>query len=251
MQKQNVTVFSGVDASVRRSFKTKTFRLPNRGEKEFMLAAECARVLKYNDFYLLFYQNSSLDEIVATQEEKDCLIHQNVFPNSNRSAQIILVAAKSILQLFGSKMIDGGPRIYDDSWEAQEIQRAFSDDRMFAKCLDLDGMGSIRSKVHGVLSSSTSTTSGASLVMQWDPLNFIRSQFVYHDQVLLGSVIVINGFAGHTQATTCSQYVHDIWPWHGARLLKVFQRALDGNDSHNARGSPPSYVSAAVADTTE
>lgn len=37
-----------------RQFKVRTFYVAHRGEKRFMLATECARVLGYEDSYLLF-----------------------------------------------------------------------------------------------------------------------------------------------------------------------------------------------------
>lgn len=76
-----------------REYKCRTFFVPGRGDKLFMLATECARVLGYRDSYLLFNKNRSLYKIIATQEEKENLIHQEILPFSYRSRQIAIVTA--------------------------------------------------------------------------------------------------------------------------------------------------------------
>jgi hypothetical protein len=78
-----------------REYRCRTFHVPNRGDKLFMLATECARVLGYRDSYLLFNKNRSLYKIIATQAEKDDLIQQELLPYSYRSRQIAIVTAKS------------------------------------------------------------------------------------------------------------------------------------------------------------
>lgn len=63
-----------------REYRCRTFTVPLRGKKLFMLATECARVLSYRDSYLLFNKNRSLHKIIATQIEKDDLIQQDILP---------------------------------------------------------------------------------------------------------------------------------------------------------------------------
>ncbi|MBE7181995.1 MAG: hypothetical protein INR71_12460, partial [Terriglobus roseus] len=99
-----------------RKYKCKTFQVPNRGEKLFMLATECARVLGYRDSYLLFNKNRSLFKIIANQAEKDNLIQQDILPYSYRSRQIAIVTARSMFRQFGSRLIEGGRRVRDDYW---------------------------------------------------------------------------------------------------------------------------------------
>lgn len=65
-------------------FKIKTFYLAHRLAKQFMLATECARVLGYEDSDALFRQNSSLFEIILSQEEKDELVNQKILHYSCR-----------------------------------------------------------------------------------------------------------------------------------------------------------------------
>ncbi|KAI1023227.1 hypothetical protein LB503_001178 [Fusarium chuoi] len=84
-----------------REYKCRTFLVPNRGDKLFMLATECARVLGYRDSYLLFNKNRSLYKIIASQAEKD--------------------------DLFGSRVIVNGRRVRDDYWETKARKQGFTE----------------------------------------------------------------------------------------------------------------------------
>jgi hypothetical protein len=88
-----------------REYRCRTFFVPMRGDKLFMLATECARVLGYRDSYLLFNKNRSLFKTIATQAEKGDLIHQEILPYSYRSRQIAIVSARSMFRQFGSRLI--------------------------------------------------------------------------------------------------------------------------------------------------
>lgn len=110
-----------------RVYNIRTFSLAHRGEKQFMLATECARVLGYRDSYLLFNENRSLYKIIATPQEKDDLINQERIPYSYRSRQIALVTAKSMFRQFGARVIQGGRRVRDDYWEAKAIKQGFTE----------------------------------------------------------------------------------------------------------------------------
>lgn len=111
-----------------RKYKCRTFQVPNRGEKLFMLATECARQLSYRDSYLLFNKNRSLYKIIANQQEKDNLIHQEILPYSYRSRQIAIVTARSMFRQFGSRLIEGGRRVRDDYWEAKARKQGFTEE---------------------------------------------------------------------------------------------------------------------------
>jgi hypothetical protein len=95
-------------------FRCRTFFVRNRGDKLYMLATECARVLGYRDSYLLFNKNRSLFKILVTQAEKDNLIHHEILPYSYRTRQIAIVTARSMFIQFGSRLIVNGRRIRDD-----------------------------------------------------------------------------------------------------------------------------------------
>ncbi|KAJ5091836.1 hypothetical protein NUU61_006706 [Penicillium alfredii] len=111
-----------------REYKCRTFRVPNRGTKLFMLATECARVLNYRDSYLLFNKNRSLHKIIASQIEKDDLIQQDILPYSYRSRQIAIVSARSMFRQFGSRVIINGRRVRDDYWESKARKQGFTED---------------------------------------------------------------------------------------------------------------------------
>ena len=113
-----------------REYKMRTFYMPNRGEKVFMLATECARVLGYRDSYLLFNKNRSLYKIIATQAEKDDLIHQEILPYSYRSRQIAIVTARSMFRQFGARVISEGRRVRDDYWEGKARKQGFTEEDM-------------------------------------------------------------------------------------------------------------------------
>jgi len=111
-----------------RDYQCRTFFVPNRGDKLFMLATECARVLAYRDSYLLFNKNRSLFKIIASQPEKDDLIGQEILPYSYRSRQIAIVTARSMYRQFGSRMIKNGRRVRDDYWESKARKQGFTED---------------------------------------------------------------------------------------------------------------------------
>lgn len=111
-----------------REYKCRTFRVPHRGTKLFMLATECARVLNYRDSYLLFNKNRSLHKIIASQVEKDDLIQQDILPYSYRSRQIAIVSARSMFRQFGSRVIVNGRRVRDDYWESKARKQGFTEE---------------------------------------------------------------------------------------------------------------------------
>ena len=111
-----------------RVYNIRTFSMAHRGEKQFMLATECSRVLGYRDSYLLFNKNRSLHKIVATIQDKRELTNQEIVPYSHQSRQITLVTAKSMFRQFGARVIRGGRRVRDDYWEAKAIKQGFTEE---------------------------------------------------------------------------------------------------------------------------
>jgi hypothetical protein len=110
-----------------REYKIRTFTLPGRGQKLFMLATECARQLQYRDSYLLFNKNRSLYKIIASAKEKEDLVNHEILPYSYRSRQIAVVTARSMFRQFGSRVIRDGRRVRDDYWEAKAIKQGFTE----------------------------------------------------------------------------------------------------------------------------
>ena len=115
-----------------RTFKVRTFLIPNRGLKLFMLANECAQALKYKNSYeisdALFDKNRALYKIIANQSEKDDLISRGIVPFPYRSDEVALVTARSIFRQFGSRIIRNGRRVRDDYWESKAVEQGFTED---------------------------------------------------------------------------------------------------------------------------
>jgi hypothetical protein len=119
-----------------REYKIRTFTLPGRGQKLFMLATECARQLQYRDSYLLFNKNRSLYKIIASVKEKEELVNREILPYSYRSRQIAVVTARSMFRQFGSRVIKEGRRVRDDYWEAKAIKQGFTEQGQMKRKLD-------------------------------------------------------------------------------------------------------------------
>ncbi|KAK5958734.1 hypothetical protein OHC33_000577 [Knufia fluminis] len=111
-----------------REYKIRTFTLPGRGDKLFMLATECARTLQYRDSYLLFNKNRSLFKIIASPKDKEELVAHDILPYSYRSRQIALVTARSMFRQFGSRVVKDGRRVRDDYWEAKARKQGFTEE---------------------------------------------------------------------------------------------------------------------------
>ncbi|KAK9433984.1 chromatin remodelling complex Rsc7/Swp82 subunit-domain-containing protein, partial [Lipomyces doorenjongii] len=110
-----------------REFRMRTFTLPNRGSKIFMMATECAKELQYRDSYLLFNKNRSLYKLIATQGDKEALIEMGLLPYAYRSRQIALVTARSMFRAFGSLAVVDGRRVRDDYWEQKARDEGFTE----------------------------------------------------------------------------------------------------------------------------
>lgn len=84
-----------------------------------MLATECSRVLGYRDSYLLLNKNRSFYKLIASEAEKEDLIHQEILPFSYCSRKIAIVTAKPMFRQFGSRIIINGRRVRGDYWESK------------------------------------------------------------------------------------------------------------------------------------
>lgn len=67
-------------------------------------------------------------KIIATQAEKEDLIHQEILPFSYRSRQIAIVTARSMFRQFGSRVIVNGRRVRDDYWETKARKQRFTEE---------------------------------------------------------------------------------------------------------------------------
>lgn len=111
-----------------RSYTSKAFRLPTRGETYYFLATEIARVSGYRDSYLLFHKNRNLKKLMTTEDEKAFLIQQELIPYSYRNRHIGVVKALSIYKTFGSKVIAKGRRVKDDYFAQRARDQGFTEE---------------------------------------------------------------------------------------------------------------------------
>jgi hypothetical protein len=160
----------------KREYKCRTFFVPGRGDKLFMLATECARILNYRDSYLLFNKNRSLYKIIATQAEKEDLISQEILPFSYRSRQIAIVTARSMFRQFGSRVVENGRRVRDDYWESKARKQGFTEEDLAGE--KRPGAAKARDQAAAEASASAS----AMLAHQGDVIYAQPSQYGAHGQ---------------------------------------------------------------------
>lgn len=106
-----------------RKFRVKTFTVLGKGERQYMVSTEPARLVGFRDSYLLFKTHQSLFKKVCTNEEKMDLIRRHLIPTSYKGRAVNLVTARSIFREFGARMIVEGKKVFDDFWEDQAIER--------------------------------------------------------------------------------------------------------------------------------
>lgn len=106
-----------------RRFRIKTFTLLGKGERQYMVSTEPARLVGFRDSYLLFKTHLSLFKKVCTHEEKMDLIQRHLIPTSYKGRSVNLVTARSIFREFGARMLVGGKKVEDDFWEQKAIDR--------------------------------------------------------------------------------------------------------------------------------
>ncbi|WPK25919.1 hypothetical protein PUMCH_003256 [Australozyma saopauloensis] len=106
-----------------RKFRVKTFTVFGKGERQYMVSTEPARLVGFRDSYLLFKTHLSLFKKVCTNEEKMDLIRRHLIPTSYKGRAVNLVTARSIYREFGARMIVDGKKVTDDFWEEQARER--------------------------------------------------------------------------------------------------------------------------------
>ncbi|GEQ67549.1 hypothetical protein JCM33374_g1214 [Metschnikowia sp. JCM 33374] len=106
-----------------RKFRIKTFTLLGKGDRQYMVSTEPARLVGFRDSYLLFKTHLSLFKKVCTHDEKTDLINRQLIPTSYKGRPVNLVTARSIYREFGARMIIGGKKVTDDFWEDKARER--------------------------------------------------------------------------------------------------------------------------------
>lgn len=71
------------------------------------------------------------------------------------------------------------------------------------------------------------------LVMDWDPLKFIKEQ-MYEEKPgeVIGKIITLTGSAQDAQAQTCSEYLSQIWPSAAKQILLLLKDVLSSGPEH-------------------
>ncbi|KAF9972463.1 hypothetical protein BGZ73_004425 [Actinomortierella ambigua] len=111
-----------------REYRCRTFRLPDRGSKIYMLSMDPARVLGFRDSYLFFLRNPQLKRVNTTIEERQWMIDNGMLMANFKSKLIAVVTARSIFKLFGARIIKGGRSRIDDYYESRPTDEAMVED---------------------------------------------------------------------------------------------------------------------------
>ncbi|KAL1958228.1 hypothetical protein VTO42DRAFT_4736 [Malbranchea cinnamomea] len=97
-----------------REYRVRTFKILNRGDREYMLSTEPARCIGFRDSYLFFQKHRMLYKIIINDEEKRDLIERDIIPHSYKGRAIGVVTARSVFREFGAKIVIGGRKVIDD-----------------------------------------------------------------------------------------------------------------------------------------
>lgn len=104
-----------------REFRVRTFKVLDRGERQYMLSTEPARCIGFRDSYLFFQKHRLLYKIIIDDEAKRDLIERDIIPHSYKGRAIGIVTARSVFREFGARIIIGGRKVVDD-YHAQEAR---------------------------------------------------------------------------------------------------------------------------------
>lgn len=111
-----------------RKYGMRTIRLPNRGDKLFVFAEDCADLFGYRDSRALFDRNHTLKRISLSQLEEWKLVEREILRLSDVNPSTAIVTARSVFRRFGSQVIVNCYRVRDDYWEARACDQGFADE---------------------------------------------------------------------------------------------------------------------------
>ena len=103
-----------------RSYRVAPFSLPMRDDPErlYMLSIDVARASGFRDSAYFFRKNPLLHKIVLTFEEKDHLIATGRISGQLRARNVTMIAARSVFQQLGARIVLRGRHVTDDYYEA-------------------------------------------------------------------------------------------------------------------------------------
>ncbi|KAF8979820.1 hypothetical protein BGZ46_005000 [Entomortierella lignicola] len=105
-----------------RQYKCRSFKLPDRGDRIYMLSMDPARVLGFRDSYLFFLRNPQLVRVNTTVEERQWMIENGMLMANFKSKLIAVVTARSIFKSFGARIIKNGRSRVDDYYESNPTE---------------------------------------------------------------------------------------------------------------------------------
>ncbi|KAI7831270.1 chromatin remodelling complex Rsc7/Swp82 subunit-domain-containing protein [Gamsiella multidivaricata] len=111
-----------------REYRCRSFRMPTRGSRVYMLSMDPARVLGFRDSYLFFLKNPQLVRVNTTVEERTWMIENGMLMANFKSKLIAVVTARSIFKYFGHRIIKKGRSKVDDYYESRAVEGDDMDD---------------------------------------------------------------------------------------------------------------------------
>lgn len=76
----------------------------------------------------------------------------------------------------------------------------------------------------------------ATFVLDWDPLEFLQTQYSEPPFSMFEAAITLTGSAEEAQATTCREYVEQTWPYMAETLLRLVGGAIRGGYGYSHQG---------------
>ncbi|KAF9928280.1 hypothetical protein FBU30_002502 [Linnemannia zychae] len=111
-----------------REYKCRSFKLPARGDRIYMMSMDAARVLGFRDSYLFFLKNPQLVRVNTTVEERAWMIEKGMLMANFKSKLIAVVTARSLFKSFGYRIIKKGRSRVDDYYESRAIDSGMADE---------------------------------------------------------------------------------------------------------------------------
>ncbi|KAJ3144363.1 hypothetical protein HK101_002716 [Irineochytrium annulatum] len=97
-----------------RQYKVRTFTLPRRPNRLYMMTMDISKALGYRDSYLFYRENKHLRRINASEEDKQYLLDLEFLPSVLRTRPLGIMTARSVFVGFGHRIIQRGRPIRDD-----------------------------------------------------------------------------------------------------------------------------------------
>ncbi|KAG0266311.1 hypothetical protein BG011_002719 [Mortierella polycephala] len=143
-----------------REYKCRSFTMPTRGDRIYMLSMDPARVLGFRDSYLFFLKNPQLVRVNTTADERVWMIERGMLMPNFKSKLIAVVTARSIFKSFGHRIIKKGRSRVDDYYESRAIEEdtaVDSDDDTASKADEAGGSQNINGTTNALEGSQTSS----------------------------------------------------------------------------------------------